>query len=68
MKETAGTCRNYDPCKRIFIFPGRGRDFSLRHRIQTGSGAHPAFSPVGKVVSSSGDTAVYSWSWPLTSM
>jgi len=26
----------------------RGRDFSsLRHRVQSGSGAHPASSPVG---------------------
>jgi hypothetical protein len=22
--------------------PGRSRDFSVRHRVQTGSGAHPA--------------------------
>jgi hypothetical protein len=29
--------------------PGTGNDeiFSLHHRVQTGSGAHPAFYPVG---------------------
>jgi len=26
---------------------GRGRNYSLRHRVQTGSGAHPAFYPKG---------------------
>jgi hypothetical protein len=26
--------------------PGRGRDFSLRHRVQTDSGAHPASYPI----------------------
>jgi hypothetical protein len=29
-------------------FPaGEGRNFSLRHRVQTGSGAHPASYPMG---------------------
>jgi hypothetical protein len=29
--------------------PGRGRNFSLRHRVLTGSEAHPAFSQMGTV-------------------
>jgi len=29
---------------------GRGRDLSLRHRVQTGSGAHPASYTMGTVV------------------
>jgi hypothetical protein len=33
-------------------FTGRGRDFSLRHRVYTDSGAHPASYPM--------DTAVFS--------
>jgi hypothetical protein len=27
--------------------PGKGRDFFLRHRVQTGPGAHPASYPMG---------------------
>jgi hypothetical protein len=34
--------------RRPEFIPGRGRDpFSLRHRVQTASGAHPASYPVG---------------------
>jgi len=39
--------------------------FSLRHRVRTCSGAHPASCPVG--TRSSEDKAAWSWSWPLTS-
>jgi hypothetical protein len=28
-------------------FPAGARNFSLHHSVQTGSGAHPAFCPVG---------------------
>jgi hypothetical protein len=28
-------------------FPARAGNFSLRHRVQTGSGAHPASYPMG---------------------
>jgi hypothetical protein len=27
--------------------PGEGWEFSLHHRVQTGSGAHPAYCPMG---------------------
>jgi len=36
--------------------PGEGWDFSLPHRAQTGSGAHPASSPVGT-------GGIFSWGW-----
>jgi len=31
--------------------PGRDRDFSLHHRVQTGSGPHPTSCPTGTGVS-----------------
>jgi len=34
--------------------------FFLHHRVQNGSGAHPASYPMGK--------AAGAWSWPLTSI
>jgi hypothetical protein len=37
--------------------PGRGRDFSPRHRFQTGSEAHPASHPVGSGDSFTGGKA-----------
>jgi hypothetical protein len=40
-----------------------GGNFSLRHRVQTGSGAHPASYQMGTGGSFPGD-----WSWPLTSI
>jgi hypothetical protein len=49
-------------------FPARAGSFSLRHRIQTGSGAHPASYPVGTGGSFPGDKAAGAWSWPLTSI
>jgi len=27
--------------------PGRGKNFSLRHRVQTSPGSHPAFYSIG---------------------
>jgi hypothetical protein len=32
---------------RVGSIPGRARDFSLLHNIQTGSGAHPASYTIG---------------------
>jgi hypothetical protein len=37
------------------------RDFSLRHRIQTGSGAHPASYPMDN-----GDKVKNAWSYNST--
>jgi hypothetical protein len=42
--------------------------FSLSHRVQTGSGAHPASYPMGIRVSFPGGKASGAWSWPLTSI
>jgi hypothetical protein len=30
------------------LFPARAGNFSLRHRVQTGSGAHPASYTMGR--------------------
>jgi hypothetical protein len=38
-------------------FPARVGNFSLHHRVQNGSGAHPASYPVGTRVSFPGDKA-----------
>jgi hypothetical protein len=43
-------------------------EFSLLHSTQTGSGAHPAFYPMGVRGSFSRDRAAGAWSWPLTSI
>jgi hypothetical protein len=40
-----GIATGYDLGDRCSI-PGRGRNFSLLHSVQTGSGAHPASSPM----------------------
>jgi len=37
--------------------------FSVRHRVQTGSGAHPTSYPMGN-----GGKEAGAWSWPLTSI
>jgi hypothetical protein len=39
-------------------FPARARNFSLHHRVQTGSGAHQAPYPMGTGGSFSGGKAV----------
>jgi len=51
-------------------FTGSGNDgmFSLWHRIQTGSGAHPASYQMITGVSFPRDKAAGAWSWPLTSI
>jgi len=43
---------------------GREGIFSLRHRVQTGSGAHPASSPRGTGDSFLGSKVAEAWSWP----
>jgi len=47
-------------------FPAGARYYSLRHRVQTGSGAHPASYPIGTGVSLPWGEAAESWNWPLT--
>jgi hypothetical protein len=49
-------------------FPERAGNFSLHHRVQTGSGAHPASYPMGNRGSFPGSKAAGAWSWPLTSI
>jgi hypothetical protein len=39
-----------------------------RHRVQNGSGAHPASYPMGNRGSFPGGKATGAWSWPLTSI
>jgi hypothetical protein len=48
--------------------PAEAGNFSLHHRVQNGSGAHPAFYPMGTRGSFPGDKAAGAWSWPLTSI
>jgi hypothetical protein len=49
-------------------FPALVGNFCLHHRVQNGSGAHPASYPVGTEGSLPGGKAVRIWSWPLTSI
>jgi hypothetical protein len=42
-------------------------NFLLHHHVQTSSGAHPAFYPMGTRGSFSGGKTASAWSWPLTS-
>jgi hypothetical protein len=51
-----------------FRFPVGAGNFSLHHRVQTGSGAHPASNPMGTGGSFPGGKAAGVWSWPLTSI
>jgi hypothetical protein len=46
-------------------FPAGDGNFSLHHRVQNGSGPHPASSPVGTRGSFPGVKAAGAWSWPL---
>jgi hypothetical protein len=46
-------------------FPAGAGSFSL-HRVQNGSGAHPASYPMGTRGSFPGGKAAGAWSWPLT--
>jgi hypothetical protein len=49
-------------------FPARAGNFFLHHRVQNGSGAHPASYPVGTRGCFPGAKAGGAWSWPLTSI
>jgi hypothetical protein len=42
--------------------------FSLHHRVQNSSGAHPASYPMGTRSSFLRDKVAETWSWPLTSI
>jgi hypothetical protein len=44
------------------------QDFSLRNRVQNGSGDHPASYPMSTRGFLPGDKAAGAWSWPLTSI
>jgi hypothetical protein len=48
-------------------FPAGAGNFSLHHRVQNGSGAHPASYPIGTRGSFPGGKAAGAWRWPLTS-
>jgi hypothetical protein len=50
-----------------FRFPAGVGNFSLRHRVQTGSEAHPAFNPTGTGGSFPGGKAAGAWR-PLLSI
>jgi hypothetical protein len=44
------------------LFPAGAGNFSLHHRVQNGSGAHPASYPMGTSGSFSGGKATGAWS------
>jgi hypothetical protein len=46
-------------------FPAGSGNFSLLHRVQNGSGAHPTSYPMGTRGSFPGGKAAGAWSWPL---
>jgi hypothetical protein len=48
-------------------FPAGAGNFSLHHRVQTGSGAHPAFYPMGTGGCFPRGEVAGAWNWPLTS-
>jgi hypothetical protein len=49
-------------------FPAGAENFPLHHRVQNGSGAHPASYSMGTRGCSPGGKAALAWSWPLTSV
>jgi hypothetical protein len=49
-------------------FPAGAGNFSLHHRDQTGSGAHPASYPMGTGGFFPWGKAAGAWSWPLTTI
>jgi hypothetical protein len=49
-------------------FPAGAGNYFLRHRVQNGSGAHPASYPMGTRGSFPGGKAAGALSWPLTSI
>jgi len=52
----------------MFRFRAGAGNFSLYHRVQIGSGAHPASQPMVTEDSFPGGKATGVWSWPLNSM
>jgi hypothetical protein len=56
-----------DRCSGVRFPAGAGK-FSLHHRVQNGSGAHPASYPMGTRASFPGGKVVGAWSWPHTSV
>jgi len=48
------------------LFQAGSKNFSLRHHVQTWSGAHPASYPMSIGSSFPGSKAVGAWSCPLT--
>jgi hypothetical protein len=51
-----------------FRFLAGAENFSLRHRVQNGSGAHPTHYPMGIKGSFPGCKAADAWSWLLISI
>jgi hypothetical protein len=51
-----------------FRFPAWNGNFSFHHRVQKGSGAHPASHPMGTRGSFLWAKATGAWSWPLVSI
>jgi hypothetical protein len=49
-------------------FPEGAGNFSLNHRVQNGSGAHPASYPMSTKGFFPGGKAAETWGWPLTSI
>jgi hypothetical protein len=49
-------------------FPAGAGNYSLHHRVQNGSGAHPASYAMGTRCSFLRSKAARAWSWPLTSI
>jgi hypothetical protein len=49
-------------------FPEEAGNFSLNHRVQNSSGAHPTSCPMGTTGSFRGSKAAGAWSWTLTSI
>jgi hypothetical protein len=49
-------------------FPERTRNFSLHHRVQTGSEARPASYPMGTRGSFAGSKVPGAWSWLIMSI
>jgi hypothetical protein len=56
-----------DRGSRVRVPAGAG-NFSLRHRVQNDSGAHPASYPRGTRGSFPGGKMAGAWSWPLASI
>jgi hypothetical protein len=53
---------------RLSLIPGRERDFSLHHSVDTGSGAHPASYTMGTKGFFPRGKEARDWSSPLTTI